>query len=80
MVVFNLFIIQFNHDLSTSKVPGTLYGMSESGRMDQEIFYIWFSNQFLKHAITCLLLLLMLDRHSSDFLCWSLFKVQPTMM
>ena len=60
--------IQFNHDLSTGRVPGTLYGMSESGWMDQEIFYNWFSNQFLKHAITCRLLLLMLDRHSSDFM------------
>ena len=29
---------KFNHDLADGEVPSTLYGMSESGWMDQELF------------------------------------------
>ena len=28
----------FNHELCKGEVPGTLYGMSDSGWMDQELF------------------------------------------
>ena len=33
---------KFNHDLANGEVPSTLYGMSESGWMDQELFADWF--------------------------------------
>ncbi len=57
----------FNPDLSVGEVPGTLYGMSESGWMDQELFFNWFSNHFLSHAVSCRPLILMLDSHSSHY-------------
>ena len=37
---------QFNHELSVGEVPGTLYGMSENGWMDAELFQLWFCNLF----------------------------------
>ena len=40
MVVFSG--IRFNHELSEGEVPGTLYGMSDSGWMDSELFSNWF--------------------------------------
>ena len=57
----------FNHMLSKGEVPGTLYGMSPNGWMDQELFAEWFSNHFLMHAVTARPLLLMLDGHSSHY-------------
>ncbi len=58
---------KFNHDLSIGEVPGTLYGMADSGWMDQELFFNWFTNHFLKHAVSARPLLLLLDGHSSHF-------------
>ena len=58
---------KFNHDLSKGEVPGTLYGMSDSGWMDQELFFNWFANHFLKHAVSAWPLLLMLDGHSFHY-------------
>jgi len=43
--------------LNKGEVPEMLYGMSQSGRMDQEMF----SKQFLKHAVPTRPLLLLLD-------------------
>ena len=58
---------KFNHDLCEGEVPGSLYGMSESGWMDQELFSNWFLHQFLKHAVSSRPILLMLDGHSSHY-------------
>lgn len=60
---------KFNLSLSEGEVPPryTIYGMSDSGWMDQELFSYWFSNQFLQHAVAARLLLLLLDGHSSHF-------------
>ncbi len=58
---------RFNHELSKGEVPGTLYGMSDSGWIDPELFATWFSNHFLQHAVTSRPLLLMLDGHSSHY-------------
>ena len=58
---------KFNHDLSEGEVPGTLYGMSDSGWMDQELFTNWFTNHFLQHAVAHRPLLLLLDGHSSHY-------------
>ena len=57
----------FNHTLSEGEVPGTFYGMSDSGWMDQELFAFWFSCHFLKHAVSSRPLMLILDGHSSHF-------------
>ncbi len=58
---------RFNHELSVGEVPGTLYVTSESGWMDNELFFEWFSKHFLKHASPCRPLLLLLDGHSSHY-------------
>ena len=58
---------RFNHELCKGEVPGTLYGMSDSGWMDQELFSNWFSNHFLKHAVSSRPILLLLDGHSSHY-------------
>lgn len=57
----------FNNALSTGEVPGTFYGMSPNGWMDQELFSDWFSKHFLSHAVSARPLLLLLDRHSSHY-------------
>jgi len=49
--------------LNKGEVPENLYGMSQSGWMDQELF----SKQFLKHAVSTRPLLLLLDGHSSHY-------------
>jgi hypothetical protein len=41
---------RFNHELSVGEVPGTLYGMSDSGWMDNELFYEWFFLSMLHPA------------------------------
>lgn len=59
----------FNHALilSEGEVPATLYGMSDSGWMDQELFATWFSTHFLRHAVSSRPIVLLLDGHSSHF-------------
>ena len=58
---------RFNKKLSEGEIPGTLYGMSENGWMDQELFSTWFMKHFLLHAVSARPLLLMLDGHSSHY-------------
>ena len=58
---------RFNHEMSEGEVPGTLYGMSDSGWMDSELFSNWFSNHFLKHAVPSRPLMLILYGHSSHY-------------
>ena len=55
----------FNSVLARGEVPATLYGMSLSGWMDQELFADWFLHHFLVHAISSRPLLLLLDGHSN---------------
>ena len=57
----------FNSQLSNGEVPGTLYGMSPNGWMDQELFSDWFFKHFLIHAVSERPLLLLLDGHSSHY-------------
>ena len=57
----------FNHALSEGEVPGILYGMSDSGWMDQDLFSTWFSTHFLQHAVSSRPIVLLLDGHSSHF-------------
>ena len=49
------------------EVPGTIYGLSKNGWIDQELFEGWFTNHFLKHAPLARPLLLLLDGHSSHY-------------
>lgn len=54
----------FSPELTVGEIPGTIYGLSSDGWMDQELFQIWFSNHFLQYASSIRPLL---DRHSSHF-------------
>ena len=39
-----------NPELTFGEVPGTMYGLSDNGWMDGEIFDNWFTHHFLVHA------------------------------
>ena len=54
-------------ELSSGEVPGTIYGLSENGWIDRELFYIWFRKLFLTYAPACRPLLLLVDGHSSHY-------------
>ena len=54
-------------ELTVGEVPGTIYGLSGKGWIDQELFEVWFLNHFLCYASPARPLLLLLDRHSSHF-------------
>ena len=53
--------------LVVGEVPGTMYGLSDKGWMDSEIFENWFTHHFLLHAPSARPLLLLLDGHSSHY-------------
>ena len=54
-------------ELAVEVVPGTIYGLSDKGWMDQEWFNMWFHKHFLKYALPATPLLLLMDGHSSHF-------------
>ena len=54
-------------ELPNGEVPGTIYGLSEKGWIDRELFYFWFCKLFLRYAPTCRPLLLLVDGHSSHY-------------
>ena len=49
------------------EVPGTRYGLSSRGWIDQELFHGWLVEHFLQHSVSSRPLLLLLDGHSSHF-------------
>lgn len=53
--------------LAEGEVPGTIYGLSPKGWMDQELFDLWFTCHFLRYASRERPLLLILDGHSSHY-------------
>ena len=53
--------------LIVNEVPGTMYGLSDTGWMDSEIFSNWFTHHFLVHAPASRPLLLLLDSHSTHY-------------
>ena len=55
-----------NHEWTVGEIPGTLYGMSDKGWTDQELFLFWLKH-FLRYANPGRPLLLLLDGHSSHF-------------
>ena len=65
MVVFDHKTL--NPELAIGEVPGTFYGLTNSGWMDSELFEGSFKNHFLPHTPPVRPLLLMLDGHSSQY-------------
>ena len=39
-----------NPACTRGEVPGTLYGLSDKGWMNQELFHSWFTSHFLQYA------------------------------
>lgn len=54
-------------ELAVGEVPGTVYGLSSKGWIDQELFDLWFTKHFLRYAPPARPLLLLLDGHSSHY-------------
>ena len=56
-----------NQELTKGEIPGTLYGLSDSGWMTRDLFLHWFTNHFLLYAPQVRPLLLLLDGHSTHY-------------
>lgn len=64
-VIFNA--KQLNPLWTRGEIPGTRYGLSDSGWTDQELFHGWLKDHFLTHAVAGRPLLLVVDGHSSHY-------------
>ena len=53
--------------LAQMECPGTIYGLSTKGWIDQKLFDLWFRKHFLRYAPTNRPILLLLDGHSSHY-------------
>ena len=53
--------------MTSGEVPGTMYGLSSNGWMDDKLFDLWFKHYFLMHVPSCRPDLLMMDGHSTHF-------------
>ena len=49
------------------EVPDTLYGMSEKGWTDIELFHYWMTNLFIQNIPPACPVMLLLDGHSSHY-------------
>lgn len=54
-------------DMTKGELPGTIYGLSSKGWVDQELFQIWFEFHFLRYAPPVRPILLLMDGHSSHY-------------
>ena len=54
-------------ELAVGEVPGTIYGLSDKGWIDQQLFDMWFHMHFLRYAPPTRPLLLLMDGHSSHY-------------
>ena len=59
---------QLNHMWTNGEVPGTRYGLSDSGWTDRGLFHGWLEEHFLTHAVSGRPLLLLVDGHSSHYI------------
>ena len=56
-----------NPNLTVGEVPGTMYGLTDSGWMDREVLDNWFTHHFLAHVTALRPVLLSLDGHSIHY-------------
>ncbi len=54
-------------EMYDGEVAGTMYGLSDSGWINSELFDNWFLHHFLPHAPSVRPLLLLMDGHSSHY-------------
>ena len=72
MVIFDR--EKFPMELANGEIPGTVYGFSSNGWIDQELFEKWFSHHFLRYAPVTRPLLLIMDGHSSHYHPYTIHK------
>ena len=72
MVIFDR--EKFPMELADGEIPGTIYGFSSNGWIDQELFENWFSHHFLRYAPATKPLLLIMDGHSSHYHPYTIHK------
>ena len=65
MVIFDRKTL--NPELTTGEVPGTIYGLSEKGWINRELFLDWFHKHFLALIPPARPVLLLMDGHSSHY-------------
>ena len=53
--------------MTEGEVPGSMYGLSNKGWIDRELFNLWFNHHFLAYAPPARPLLLLLDGHLSHY-------------
>jgi len=56
-----------NRELTIGEIPGTLYGCSEKGWINQKLFVHWFENHFIQYIPASRPVVLLMDGHSSHF-------------
>ena len=56
-----------NQELTIGEIPGTLYGCSEKGWINQKLFSHWFENRFIWYIPLSRPVVLLMDGHSSHF-------------
>ena len=56
-----------NPEMIRGEIPGSIYGLSAKGWINQELFEVWFMKHFLSYAPSTRPLLLLLDGHSSHY-------------
>ena len=56
-----------NPEYTIDEVPGSIYGLSQNGWIDKELFNDWFFNHFLLYAPQVRPLLLLMDGHSTHY-------------
>ena len=58
---------RFNPEWSKGEVPNTLYGMSDKGWTDQELFFYWMTQLFVKYIPPTRPVMLLVDGHSLHY-------------
>ena len=58
---------QLNYEWTRGEVPGTQYGLSDTGWTNKTLFHGWLVEHFLVHAVQGRPLLLLVDGHSSHY-------------
>jgi len=66
MIVYSRKSSFLSREMIQGEIPGTAYGFSSNGWMDQELFGHWL-NHFLKYAPPARPVLLLMDGHSSHY-------------
>ena len=72
MIIYSRKSTFVSPEMVQGEIPGTAYGFSSKGWMDQDLFGHWF-NHFLKYAPPVRPLLVLLDGHSSHY-CPSMIR------